>query len=409
MTRLATVFCLGTFCIFSFCMPVVCRAEENLTITTYYPSPQGVYKDVRLYPTAAKLPADCDASYEGLMYYNHTAVVGSEARAKICYNNGTGYDWTYDFSGGVSGYWVVNLTQGSIHNGNTNGNVSIGTGDAQAALTVSGPSSDSPEKPLVAAVNKHFASPVSDQWVSFAIFPPNTTLGAYLNKTSMIHTSSVSPLNDAVEGNLMFAAVNNISSISFNVGNYSDPASEVMRMVDPCYDDNSGSGQCPRVGIGSLAPQFPLQVESSVSTGPVALRAVRNGAISGIFNIAPWQNRTDLAFGCYLKEGQWYNDPYEYPPAGSGSHNDRGVKFTLHQTKGALWSSYNNTAGAIGSWNIANDRQLWDLDGSWTSNVTLFNASSVSVTCDATMRGRILYNSTGFYGCTNSGWQQFNN
>lgn len=44
-------------------------AEESLTITTYYPSPQGVYKQLKLYPH--NVPPACNAANEGWMYYNN--------------------------------------------------------------------------------------------------------------------------------------------------------------------------------------------------------------------------------------------------------------------------------------------------------------------------------------------------
>jgi hypothetical protein len=45
--------------------------EESITITTYYPSPYGVYNELRLYPhSPATTP--CDSSATGTMYYNST-------------------------------------------------------------------------------------------------------------------------------------------------------------------------------------------------------------------------------------------------------------------------------------------------------------------------------------------------
>ncbi|MEA3226519.1 MAG: hypothetical protein U9Q07_11260, partial [Planctomycetota bacterium] len=44
---------------------------ETLTLTTYYPAPFGNYDRLRLAPLAAA-PA-CDASLEGLLYYDDTA------------------------------------------------------------------------------------------------------------------------------------------------------------------------------------------------------------------------------------------------------------------------------------------------------------------------------------------------
>lgn len=62
--------------------------EESITITTYYPSPYGVYKNLRLYPSTGE--PDCDANQRGLMYYNDT---NNEMR--VCRYNAvtSSYEW----------------------------------------------------------------------------------------------------------------------------------------------------------------------------------------------------------------------------------------------------------------------------------------------------------------------------
>jgi hypothetical protein len=44
-------------------------ADESISLTTYYPSPVGVYKQLRLYPQSAP-PSACDDNNRGMMYYN---------------------------------------------------------------------------------------------------------------------------------------------------------------------------------------------------------------------------------------------------------------------------------------------------------------------------------------------------
>jgi hypothetical protein len=51
--------------------------DEQLSITTYYPAPTGVYKELRLYPNNS--PSECNANNEGAMYYNAT-----EAKLMVC-------------------------------------------------------------------------------------------------------------------------------------------------------------------------------------------------------------------------------------------------------------------------------------------------------------------------------------
>lgn len=47
----------------------LCNAEE-ITLTTYYPSPYGVYSEMRLYPKLESQATVCDQSQEGLMFYD---------------------------------------------------------------------------------------------------------------------------------------------------------------------------------------------------------------------------------------------------------------------------------------------------------------------------------------------------
>ncbi len=65
--------------------------DESFTITTYYPSPYGVYKELRLYPNTS--PNTCDATNEGAMYYDDSPTV---KQVKVCRKTGTfpdTYDW----------------------------------------------------------------------------------------------------------------------------------------------------------------------------------------------------------------------------------------------------------------------------------------------------------------------------
>lgn len=66
MSKLFKSIFLVSFLLF-FCFTFV--FAEDITITTYYPSPYGVYNELQLYPhTSAVTP--CDAAHIGTMYYN---------------------------------------------------------------------------------------------------------------------------------------------------------------------------------------------------------------------------------------------------------------------------------------------------------------------------------------------------
>ena len=397
---------VAAFFILAVCLPAVCLAaqDENLTITTYYPSPHGVYRSIRFYPSA---PPDClDASDEGLMYYNSTDL---QRGLRLCIYNGTGYSWTSDFGGGDSGDWQKDPAAGSINNTNLNGkgNVSIGTNDAEATLTTYRADNAAPgaEIPLTGAFGKHRAGD-TDQWLAFAEFPPGTGYAPYLNRTSMIYASTDRPWAGAGAGNLKAAAADNTSTINFLVGSNYNPNAETMRIGNPCY---GGAYPCPRVSIGNTTPQFPLTVEANTETGPLMVRAATGALKSGIFNIAPVAEQVYLAFGCYLMNPYWYNDPYEYP---AGTLNHYGMKFVLNQTAGAVWNSYDDTYNNDHpSWNVAYRHQLWDPDATWRSTVKLPSVPTGAITCDGAHRGAMIFNSTDkiFCGCTASGWRRLNN
>ncbi len=68
---------------FVLLMPIT-FAQETVTITTYYPSPYGVYKQIRLYPTD-DIDPNQPCTIKGEMYYDD-----SESQAYIC----DGSKWT---------------------------------------------------------------------------------------------------------------------------------------------------------------------------------------------------------------------------------------------------------------------------------------------------------------------------
>ncbi|MFH1230276.1 MAG: tail fiber domain-containing protein [Planctomycetota bacterium] len=89
--------------------------EESITITTYYPSPYGVYNELQLYPHSSPV-TPCNNTTRGTMYYNST-----DGQIKVC--DGAGNWPTAGGGGGV--YW--NQTGTSLYPTNTTWNVGIGT------------------------------------------------------------------------------------------------------------------------------------------------------------------------------------------------------------------------------------------------------------------------------------------
>lgn len=100
-------------------------AEESITVTTYYPSPYGVYNEMQLYPHNDPVGSCSSSRDEGLMYYDL-----DEHTLKVCMCKNPPACSTYGWSP-ASGYWAPSPTNpDNIYNTNP-GNVGIGTTDPQ--------------------------------------------------------------------------------------------------------------------------------------------------------------------------------------------------------------------------------------------------------------------------------------
>ena len=72
MKKIRQYQALALIIFFVLCLQVICFAEEQLTITTYYPSPNGVYSTLRVYPDASFNPEAgiTSCTNEGEMHYS---------------------------------------------------------------------------------------------------------------------------------------------------------------------------------------------------------------------------------------------------------------------------------------------------------------------------------------------------
>jgi hypothetical protein len=86
------------------------QTDNSFTITTYYPSPYGVYRNMRLYPSNEPTGPAVD---RGVMYYDNSTNI-------IKFYNGSAW---LDMGGG---YWVQ--SGNNIYYNIIGGNVGIGTG-----------------------------------------------------------------------------------------------------------------------------------------------------------------------------------------------------------------------------------------------------------------------------------------
>jgi hypothetical protein len=98
-------------------------ADERITITTYYPSPTGVYKILRLFPRSE--PASCQS---GEMIYNDGTVGPDAVGYYGC--NATGSWKIFGGSGGTDPYWDTSSWDAITINSTKSGNVIIGQRNA---------------------------------------------------------------------------------------------------------------------------------------------------------------------------------------------------------------------------------------------------------------------------------------
>jgi len=112
-----------------------CFAEESITITTYYPSPYGVYKTLRLYPNTDHASGDA-CTNTGEMFFND-----SVQQVLVC--NGNTHTWqainarSYSTCIGVcsSSNWIAcpngegyTMVASSVGKGCSGGSLPTGTG-----------------------------------------------------------------------------------------------------------------------------------------------------------------------------------------------------------------------------------------------------------------------------------------
>jgi|GEM_PF-6130848 len=85
------IYCLVLFMIFFMGANAFSQNTETVTISTYYPSPYGVYQSIRLFPAASTKVPSCGEEQEGLMYYNDDI---SQKQLMVCRETSTGvYSW----------------------------------------------------------------------------------------------------------------------------------------------------------------------------------------------------------------------------------------------------------------------------------------------------------------------------
>ncbi|MFA5271539.1 MAG: hypothetical protein WC412_04250, partial [Candidatus Omnitrophota bacterium] len=121
---------LAASLIFVFSAPLKAQNAETLTITTYYPSPMGVYQNLRLFPVATAPLSACDsADEEGIIYYNNAA---GQNQLMICRETAP---LTFNWQPVGGGFW--GLSGNNLTANETAWNIGIGTTAPDYKLSVS--------------------------------------------------------------------------------------------------------------------------------------------------------------------------------------------------------------------------------------------------------------------------------
>ncbi|MFA7000476.1 MAG: hypothetical protein WC241_05220 [Candidatus Paceibacterota bacterium] len=121
--------------------------QENITLTTYYPAPFGVYENLRLFPTTT-IPTCATADDEGTMYYDNNANVN---QLMVCRETALGiFGWVTAGSN-----WTHPVATNILHANDINWNVGIGTTNPTVKLDVARVASLSDDGIVVSSADNH--------------------------------------------------------------------------------------------------------------------------------------------------------------------------------------------------------------------------------------------------------------
>jgi hypothetical protein len=277
------------------------NTTESLTITTYYPAPYGVYRNLKLNPSDE--PTAASGLDRGVMYYDNSTNT-------LRYHNDT--VWVnLTGGGGTAGGWEYNTTSGHVYNVNT-GNIGIGTKTPSRKLTIVGTATD-PVKLQLRGPHPDF---------------------------ELVDTQVPSGVQISSDGNLFEILKDNAGDSDFSSTSY------LMSIHIP-------DG---KVGIGTGTPQVPLHIETPLLSGFVIKNGKNNADVtlrSGAVSIMPWRDSVYIAANCYYRDGTWVQDP--------GVNPTKNGKIIIDAVDGGSWSASTNVP-VKGFWDI-NDVPLWDGSG----------------------------------------------
>ncbi|MDP2940409.1 MAG: hypothetical protein Q8O13_10120 [Candidatus Omnitrophota bacterium] len=247
---------------FIFIFIATCFAED-ITITTYYPAPYGVYKQLRLSPTDDFVPGGACLNNKGTMYYDD-----SESKVYVCDGN----IWQV-----LGGYWSLsgtNLYTNDVGLGQ-NWNVGIGTTTPVSKLVVKGTTADNTASALN-VINNSMPTPTS---LLFVRNDGYITIGNNLSPELTINSDKFY-LKDGGTGSAEIRFFDSTPNDEWRVGTGSDdPNMNYLHISDKTIVDEDNrtamifrrygnpldATGTTRVGIGVWDPQHKLDVDGGVS------------------------------------------------------------------------------------------------------------------------------------------------
>jgi hypothetical protein len=146
---------------------------ESITFTTYYPSPYGVYKNLRIYPSSGTgLGGTC--SNEGEMYYDQTA-----RSLFICSGTPSTSTLTWTAVGGAAGSSWWTQAGNNLYPNEGDWNVGIGTDSPLLKLDVRGTNTKTTNAALENIIQAASADTVNPLTLRLGIKTDNTPSNRY--------------------------------------------------------------------------------------------------------------------------------------------------------------------------------------------------------------------------------------
>jgi hypothetical protein len=381
---------------------------EQITLSTYYPAPYGVYREMNVnYLDLKNNEYDSSAT---------PANMPADEKGRICFDQATDEIKISDGYGGWDplggGNWRLNGTD--LYPNDSNWNVGIGTTNPEFRLTLD-KGAASPDGGILALGTFRSGRILSSAgrgakliwYPRKGAFRAGVVYGTQWDDAN-IGEESVAMGRDAIASGWCSTAFGNQVTAtgggSFAGGEYAEATSKSVAMGDHakasgyasvamghyveaqaymsaafgCYNEISGDDgnwvdddpifaigwgrnegsrrnaftvlKNGKIGIGTSSPTNILTVYGPRWHSPLLLYASDSLVSYDAFSITPYQDISYIGSGTYRKDGSWVHD-------GFGATN---CLLGISGSTGGRWYASNNSAP---SWNVASNRVLWNSQG----------------------------------------------